>query len=99
MNERATACGGKISESAPALSGRASQQVSGGIAVCKRCFIEDSRSQLSPPPGRKRLQGEGEKGTVDYSLMATPLKEATLMEAEVATGVRSPCPSMEKTST
>lgn len=36
---------------------------------------------------------------MDYSLIATPLKEATPIEFEVATCVKSPCPSMEKTAT
>ena len=61
-------------------------------------WIVGSHKSL-PLPGGQPPPGKGERDSIDYSLMATPLKEATLMELEVATGVRSPCPSMENTST
>jgi hypothetical protein len=47
------------------------------------CFNLRSARQATPAE-------QNEEGSTGYSLMATPLKEATPMELEVATGVRSP---------
>jgi hypothetical protein len=43
--------------------------------------------------------GQNEEESIGYSLIATPLKEDTPTELEVATCAKSPCPSMEKTAT
>jgi hypothetical protein len=45
------------------------------------------------------LARQNESEVIDYWLIATPLKEATPIEPEVAKGVRSPWPSMAKTAT
>jgi hypothetical protein len=44
------------------------------------------------------LTKQDEVASVDYWLIATPLKEATPIELEVATGVRLPYLSMAKTA-
>lgn len=56
------------------------------------CF--NLRSARQTPPAE---QNEG--GSIGYSLIATPLKEATPIALDVATWLRSPNASIENTAT